>query len=141
MEGVNNAEGDLVLMDASLNIDAEEVASLTNDNTFIATKNTVVGINIFIASPGFWIGDIPQILHNAALWNAESWISAEPMDTVIPAGSSLDIAIKFNAKDLYGGDYEKDIITSSNDPVNPEVIVPAHMHVTGIPQISVSADT
>ncbi|MBN1638514.1 MAG: T9SS type A sorting domain-containing protein, partial [Ignavibacteriales bacterium] len=39
------------------------------------------------------------------------------------------------------GDYFADIIISSNDPVNSEFTVPAHMHVIGIPTIVTNTDS
>lgn len=63
-----------------------------------------------------------------------------PVDT-IPPNDSLYVEVTFNSTDFYGGDYFEDVIFASNDPDEPEVIIPAHLHVTGMSDIAVSDDT
>jgi len=58
-----------------------------------------------------------------------AWLSAMPRSGSIPAGSSMDIEVTFDATGLCGGQYDANIVISSNDPDEPEVIVPAHLHV------------
>lgn len=57
------------------------------------------------------------------------WLTADPVSGIIPAGASLDITVTFDATGLFGGDYYANIIISSNDPIHPEVIVPAQLTV------------
>jgi len=60
--------------------------------------SNVVAVNIYVPESGFWTGDIPLILHNAAYWASScGWLSAEPESGTIPAGSSMDITMKFDA--------------------------------------------
>lgn len=73
--------------------------------------------------------------------SALSWVSVDTTSGTIPAGDSTLIEVTFDATGLYGGDYFADIIIASNDPDESEVIVPAHLHVTGAPAITISADT
>ena len=61
------------------------------------------------------------------------WLSLSPEDGVIPPGGNEDITVTFDATRLFGGDYYAAIQVLSNDPVNPEVIIPAHLSVTGRP--------
>jgi hypothetical protein len=70
-----------------------------------------------------------------------TWLSADPISGTIPAGMMADITVTFDATGLFGGDYDADIIITSNDPDEPEVTVPAHLHVTGAPDIAVSDDS
>ena len=49
------------------------------------------------------------------------WLAAEPEMGSVPAGSFLDIAVTFDAADLFGGDYFANILVVSNDPANPEM--------------------
>ncbi|MCH8070183.1 MAG: choice-of-anchor B family protein, partial [Candidatus Marinimicrobia bacterium] len=69
------------------------------------------------------------------------WLSTFPTDGVIPLGESVEVAVTFNATGLNGGDYFSDIIITSNDPDEPEIIVTAHLNVTGAPDIWVDPDT
>ena len=66
------------------------------------------------------------------------WLTAEPDSGSIISGSSDDITVTFDATGLIGGDYNSNIIISSNDPDEPQVMVPAHLYVTAIPNISLS---
>jgi hypothetical protein len=70
-----------------------------------------------------------------------SWIYVDTISGTIPALDSAKIEVTFDATGLYGGDYYADIIIASNDPDEPELVVPAHLHVIGMPDIAVSADT
>src|SRR5206468_1450541 len=67
-----------------------------------------------------------------------SWLGVEPSSATVPPGGSLDLQVTFNAAGLFGGDYNADIVLASNDPDEPEVTVPAHLHVTGAPDIDLS---
>jgi len=42
---------------------------------------------------------------------------------------------------MFGGEYYADIIVASNDPDDPEVVVSAHLSVTGSADIWVDPDT
>ncbi|MCH7498223.1 MAG: T9SS type A sorting domain-containing protein [Candidatus Marinimicrobia bacterium] len=58
-----------------------------------------------------------------------SWLTANPALGTIPAGTTMDVTLTFNAAGLSGGDYDADIVITSNDPANPEVRVSAHLRV------------
>ncbi|MEO1254849.1 MAG: T9SS type A sorting domain-containing protein, partial [Bacteroidota bacterium] len=69
------------------------------------------------------------------------WLSASQTEGVVPGGSSLDIAITFDATVLEEGSYSSDIVVCSDDLRNPEVIVPAFLTVLPPPTIALSPDT
>ncbi|MCK5382008.1 MAG: YncE family protein, partial [Candidatus Latescibacteria bacterium] len=69
------------------------------------------------------------------------WLFTDPTSGTIPAGSSMDIEVTFDATGRSGGDYDANILIASNDPDESDVAVPAHLHVTGAPDIAVSPDT
>jgi len=69
------------------------------------------------------------------------WLSVDPTSGAVPADSSMDIEVTFDATGLFGGDFFSDIVITSNDPDEPEVIVPTHLHVIGVPDIELSPDT
>jgi hypothetical protein len=86
--------------------------------------------------------DVRLLIINAFEWlSTPKWLSTDPTSDTIQAGDSSIIEVTFDANDFYGGDYFADIIVSSNDPDKPELVVPAHLHVTGAPDIDVSEDT
>jgi subtilisin family serine protease len=67
-----------------------------------------------------------------------SWLSVAPECGTVSGSSSTDVEVTFNAAGLDGGDYEASIVVASNDVNHAEVIVPATLHVTGAPDITVS---
>jgi len=69
------------------------------------------------------------------------WLEMDPMTAVIPAGSSFDFDVHFNAARLAGGNYNQWIVIGSNDPMESEVIVPAHLLVIPAPVILAEPDT
>jgi subtilisin family serine protease len=70
--------------------------------------------------------------------NVVRWLSVAPENGTVPPLSSMDLAVGFDARGMFGGDYDANIVISNNDPVSPQVVVPAHLHVTGAPEIAVS---
>jgi len=69
------------------------------------------------------------------------WITfGDSSGTVLP-DSSVDVEVTFSAIGKIGGNYAGNIVVASNDSISPEVLVPASMHVTGIPVAYVSPDT
>ncbi|MFC1569564.1 S8 family serine peptidase, partial [bacterium] len=70
-----------------------------------------------------------------------SWLSVSPESGSVAAGGSQDVDVIFDATDMNGGDYSAHILISSNDPDESELIVPATLSVTGIPDISLDAVT
>jgi len=70
-----------------------------------------------------------------------TWLAADPDSGTIPPGSATEITMTFDATGLLGGSYSSNITISSNDPDEQLLIVPARLHVTGIPNISISDTT
>ena len=55
-----------ILGDPSLGSGVSLIASWDNGYECVATKGSVAAINIFVADAGFWTGDVPLLLANAA---------------------------------------------------------------------------
>ncbi len=143
MSGVTTATGDL-LGNVSLTEGAVWVADWDNGLPLAATKgNNVAGVNVYVATPAYWLGDVPLILRNAILWAIREgicWISVDSPADTIPAHSIKDVAVTFDAGAtcVFGGEYFDSLVVESNDPIRPKVYVPVHLHVTGEPDITVS---
>lgn len=69
------------------------------------------------------------------------WLLPSPASSAVPSGSAVDIHVSLDAREMYDGDYGANIVVLSNDPDEPEIRIPADMHVTGIPAIAISDDT
>ncbi|UCD16839.1 MAG: M20/M25/M40 family metallo-hydrolase [Candidatus Zixiibacteriota bacterium] len=89
----------------------------------------------------WYVGNGPLIA-NAIDWmmGVGSWLSVLPEEGILPADNSLDIEVSFNASRLVTAYYDADIVIASNDPINPEISIPAHLHVSGIADIDLSDD-
>jgi hypothetical protein len=60
---------------------------------------------------------------------SQFWLSADTTSGIIAPGDNMGITLTFDAAGLTGGDYDAEILVKSNDPVNPEVRIGAHMLV------------
>jgi hypothetical protein len=69
------------------------------------------------------------------------FLSVTPSQGTVQANGSMDLTVTFDATPLTGGDFEADIEISSNDPDEPQILVPTLLHVSGEPDIAVSDDT
>jgi len=91
----------------------------------------IVAINVFPLD-GYWSGDLIRLVGNALDWVAGSgpgWLSVTPTEVEIPPQESVSVEVTYDAREQAVGDYTANIIIASNDPVNPEVTVPATLHV------------
>ncbi len=62
-----------------------------------------------------------------------SWLSANPTTGTVHAGDSLEITVTFDATNLQSGVYNSDILISSNDPDESEIVVTVQLDVlTGL---------
>jgi hypothetical protein len=131
--GLGNVLADYVDAGGGVTTTLASFASWANGLECVAVKNTAVAFNIFVAEPGFWTGDVPLVLYNAALFSsggAVPWLDEDPKSGTVAAGATLPVDVIFDAGDLEPGDYYAHLIISSNDPDEPEVIVsPIHLKV------------
>jgi len=83
-----------------------------------------------------------QILENAILWsgtaeNAVQWLFADPFEGQIIPGNGNEITLTFNAIGAPGGTFTTNLIITSNDPDNAEVIIPITLTIVGTPGFAV----
>ena len=91
------------------------------------------------ANHGSLQGGVNWILSEIQI--APSWISASSDSGVCNPGSTSEIKVAFNAWGLRGGNYDADIVISSNDPVKPEITIPVYLSVTDAPAFSIDLDS
>jgi hypothetical protein len=70
-----------------------------------------------------------------------AWLKTDGTKWTIAAGNETIIPVKFNANGLNGGNYAGAVSIASNDPINPTVVVPVSLHVTGAPNLSIKSDS
>ena len=73
--------------------------------------------------------------------SAVRWLSLDAEAGTIAPEASMDIAIRFDATGMAGGEYDARLRVSSNDPKTPEMVIPARATVTGAPDIAVTPTT
>lgn len=126
------------------------VASWSDSMPLVATRSIGsrrrVDLGLFPPSSdadnNFWKSntDGDRLMANALAWVSVPWLTCSSPSGTVPAGGHLDVAVTFDAHGIYGGDYLANIEVLSNDPITPVYAVPARLHVTGIPEITL-ADT
>jgi hypothetical protein len=80
------------------------------------------------------------ILRNALGFRPVPWLSADWASATVPPGESKDLMVQFEAFGLAGGNYETNVVLSSNDPWTPKLAIPAHLQVIGAPDIHLPED-
>jgi hypothetical protein len=65
--------------------------------------------------------------------NVISWLAAEDLSAgTLPAGGNMDIALTLSSVEMDLGDYEANLSVFSNDPDDPEIVVPIELHVANV---------
>jgi len=78
------------------------------------------------------IGQLPLTFTAVAQTSEkDGWLSVTPPSGSIPAGSSQNLDVVFNSTGLSQGTYAGSVIISSNDPDQPQVIIPCTLQVSG----------
>lgn len=68
----------------------------------------------------------------------EAWLTLDPISGETPGGDSDEITLTFDASGVASGTYMANVIINSNDPENPQTIVPVTMEVGGTPPAAVA---
>ena len=101
---------------------------LQTGDTFIndVVRSTYTGIAAL-----YLVGNSTNAIYVVEASSDVAWLSADPVSGTVSPGTSVDVAVTFDATGLTPGDYNANLNVSSNDPGNPAVSVPAHLLVTG----------
>jgi Zn-dependent metalloprotease/subtilisin family serine protease len=129
----------------------EVVANWSNGDPLIVTREVGrsrrVDLNFYPVSStsrsDFWdtTTDGSLIMANALKWAAgvSNWLSITPNSGTVTAGTSFELHVKLDAREIMGGDYTANLNFSHNSPgnVNP-LVIPVHMYVDGIRRLVAS---
>ncbi|HNS52821.1 MAG TPA: hypothetical protein PKO09_16775 [Anaerolineae bacterium] len=76
------------------------------------------------------------VLPNTLLWgyawggaSGVPWLSEDPVEGTVPAGGCVDVTVTFDSTGLAVGDYFANLVIDSNDPDEPQVVVPVQLTV------------
>ena len=75
------------------------------------------------------VGDMATIESTAPIIN---WLSISPESETVFPDSSVNLDVTFDATDLEIGTYNAQIIIYSNDPENPEIIIPIILNIVSV---------
>jgi subtilisin family serine protease len=64
------------------------------------------------------------------------WLATSPSSGSLAAGASIAVDVNFSASGLCGSHFDANLHVISNDPANPDVVVPAGLDLTGTPDIA-----
>jgi hypothetical protein len=87
--------------------------------------------------PEDWFPDVGH----GTIHTGVTWVTVAPDSGVVPAGSSVQIDVTFDAISLKGGDYTADLEVTSNDPKNKKDSVDVHLQVSDAADIAATPDT
>ncbi|MEP2773391.1 MAG: S8 family serine peptidase [Fulvivirga sp.] len=66
------------------------------------------------------------------------FLTLSQMDGVIPAGSSVDVSVDFDASNVAFGTYFRDLRVFINEAPSPDIVIPTTLNVTGASAIEVT---
>lgn len=121
------------------NPDKMEVVSYLG-NDVVTYRNIGSGRAIYIAWDYYEYNSYTQrIIANAIRGGFNFWINLDSTVGMVTPGGTDTIIVSFNSINLPIGNYTTNITISSNDPLNPNQIVPINLTVSGPPEMNLSA--
>ena len=84
---------------------------------------------------GTLINGTQRVYSSAPIIN---WLDGDPASMTVEAGESFTLMAIFNAIGLDGGSYSGQVTIHSNDPENPQLVVPVELVVTPTANINLS---
>ena len=69
---------------------------------------------------------------------APTWLGVPQRFGSVDAGDSASVAVAFDSRGLFAGDYHGTLRVQTNDPARPETILPVLLHATGVPRLAFS---
>jgi subtilisin family serine protease len=70
-----------------------------------------------------------------------SFLSVTPRSGTIPPGQNLELTVLLDARSLLGGQFEAEVVLSTNDPLLPQIVVPVGLLVVGTPDIRITGES
>ncbi|MDY0085120.1 MAG: FG-GAP-like repeat-containing protein [Bacteroidales bacterium] len=127
-KGSNDHSGHIAMPEAyaSILIDPEEITQSWSGNEIYCSDLTISNT-----------GEADLEFNIATNYLRDNWITINPENASVPPGENILVEVCLDATELENGLYQAELIINSNDPINPEVIVPVNLSVTvGTKEIS-----
>jgi len=152
---LDNADPLMNGISASSMIAPSATYSMNFTNTDLVTVvesngNDVVAYRYFGAGKAIYVGfdyhdpnpNAQRIIANAIEWGGKNalppWIHLSTSGDTVAGGNTSNVGVTFVASGFPAGTYYASIGIGSNDPLNPLVIVPCTLTVSGLPIIALS---
>ncbi|MGB1206110.1 MAG: PKD domain-containing protein [Chitinophagales bacterium] len=147
-EGVNNpylSENMTFCYDITNNDVVRLAEYITDDNDtldVVAYRNIGEGQAILIGHDFMNQNEnTDRLLSNAIknrLDNSLNWLYVSAINDTISAGNTNNIILEFNATNVYGGTYYLELLLTSNDANQEQIVIPCTLHITGTPAFETS---
>jgi hypothetical protein len=109
-----------------------------------SSNSSTIGIENHSGNDGLQVAYNATYLQNnlALQFSAEpDWLLAENIEGTVYNDNTISVLLNFITEGLDSGDYSMDMVITSNDPVNPEIVVPIGMKITSIVPVELSSFT
>ena len=106
-----------------------------------ATNSATVGIQNATGTDGLTVAYNTTYLHSnmaVRFSRLPAWLAVSPASGSVPAGSSVDVNVAFNASGLCGSHFDATVHVLSNDPAHADVSVPAGLDLSGTADIAIA---
>ncbi|MGB5528858.1 MAG: C25 family cysteine peptidase, partial [Ignavibacteriaceae bacterium] len=106
-----------------------------------SSSSSTVGIENHNGTDGLQVAYNATYLQNnlALQFSAEpEWLIAENIEGTVYNGNSIAVLLNFLTEGIDSGDYSMDMVISSNDPVNSEIIIPIAMKISNVVPVELS---
>jgi PKD repeat protein len=70
-----------------------------------------------------------------------AWLYLSAISGTLAPGESITIDVELNANYVCGGAYEQDLVIYSNDPDQPEIVIPASLEILGTPSYAAAPNS
>lgn len=108
--------------------------------------NNFSGISFALAHNGrdLWIA--PDVVANPKLYRIEdgieefNWLTVTPDSGSLLVGEDQVVTIEYNARNLFAGNYQANLLINSNDAETPQLVIDVNLEVNGQADILVSRD-
>ncbi|NQU05741.1 MAG: T9SS type A sorting domain-containing protein, partial [Calditrichaeota bacterium] len=87
---------------------------------------------------GQWGSTQDELLEYLSSLSSSSWMDFQPRTGIVSNDEDFIVTVTLDSRNQRVGDYEAELIFSTNDPEHPEVVIPVSMTIIGAPQIAVT---
>jgi hypothetical protein len=124
--------------DVGLAPGATRLADWDDGHVFVAYTDQVVGVNQLWFHGSNWIGDVPQLMHNAILYLARGdvdWLATDPISGTVPSGGQVVASLAYDsaASSVTEAGTYRALLQLENDTPYGNSAIPVSLKVVAAP--------